>query len=87
LLSGVIVVKVVIKDGPRSNALVIFDVRRGWRRRQLVHSHDSDGDDDGILACIDTPKPGTKEDAPLVRVRLSWNKYMGIYNDMEREFR
>jgi len=79
--------KVVTPDGPGNDALVILDVRRGWRFRVLVRCHNSDDDEVTNLACIDTPPPGTDDDAPLIRVSLSWNKFMGIYDDLKREFR
>lgn len=92
LRSGVIPVKVATPDGPGSDALHIFDLRRGWRLRTLFHVHDREDEDDEqyMLMCIDPIIRGTPDQpdqAHLIKVRLSWNRMIGIYNHTNTVFR
>ena len=78
LQSGIIAVKVATPDGPGNNALHIFDLRRGWRLRAILHAHDRDNEENEeegfMLICIDPILKGTAykpKQAHLIRVRLS----------------
>ncbi|KAG4416427.1 hypothetical protein IFR04_010473 [Cadophora malorum] len=85
LRSGLIVVKVATLHGP---ALVSLNVRKG---KDFVGLGNSDQrEDHHHLACTDLQsgeRGSTGQELTLQRVRLGWNKVLGLYNLPNSSFR
>jgi hypothetical protein len=91
LLSGLVVVKVATIRGP---ALVSLSVRKGRAYVGFDHSYHG-SDKESHLACVQLPQKRAGErdnylkdpELTLTRVRLGWNRVLGVYNLPNSTFR